>query len=688
MRRHEPQPGTEAGWGTLRSAGAGAALLLAACLASWLGADLSYLGRSSPEAADLVATRYRGEYLLFAARILLVSLSFGGTAGAACHLALCCRCGRPPRRFAAPAAGALVLCLSALLLSRSLLLHPQLHGERLARWGWLALWQETLVAVCPPPLFTALLLLFFLAALCGLARRYGLPAAAALLAVVVLAAAASATAGRRHPGGGRGPNVLLVVIDSLRSDHVSALGHARPTTPSLDRLIAGSTTFPDSYVAIARTFPSLITLLTGRLPFRHGIRTMFPTFAERQVSGPTLPGFLKEHDYATGVVGDYAAEIFADVRLGFDRVDVPRFDFTTIFKQSLLERQTLLLAFLDNPLGRRLFPELAILPQYSLPAEVTRKAIAVAGRLPSPFFLTVFYSATHFPYTAAYPDYLRFTAPGYRGPFRWSASFPASASGLPTDADREQVRALYDGALLGADRALGDLLAWLEGAGLAGETIVIVTGDHGESLLEPGAGFGHGDHFWGGLRSYRVPLVIRAPGRPPEGVRREVDVRDVDLLPTIADLLGLAPPVAGDGISVFQPFPGVRPVYAETGLWMDPSSMAGREDMRLPYPDILGVAEVDARHGDEVVLKREFSDLTRTAKHRLYKEGRWVLLYLPTRAGVRYELYDAQSDPDLRRDVLAQHPETAASLRASLLRLLTQEPGVVVSNDYVTYPKP
>ena len=100
-------------------------------------------------------------------------------------------------------------------------------------------------------------------------------------------------AGFPHPFGGtnQGPNVLVLAVDSLRADRLSAYGHARKT-PSFDRLAAEGAVFERALVSMPRTFPSWTTLLTGQWPHHHGIRHMFPTQGERDRIPTPLPKAL------------------------------------------------------------------------------------------------------------------------------------------------------------------------------------------------------------------------------------------------------------------------------------------------------------------------------------------------------------------------------------------------------------
>src|SRR5262249_990864 len=148
--------------------------------------------------------------------------------------------------------------------------------------------------------------------------RRGRPA----LAIAAITVAAFATAAwmripRRPTALSDRPNILVLAVDSLRADRAFA-DDARERFPAIASLAARGVRFREAYVTVARTFPSFVTLLTGRWPHHHGIRHMFPSAQQRQAIGPALPDALRKAGYRTGVVSDYAGEIFSRTPFGFD----------------------------------------------------------------------------------------------------------------------------------------------------------------------------------------------------------------------------------------------------------------------------------------------------------------------------------------------------------------------------------
>lgn len=481
---------------------------------------------------------------------------------------------------------------------------------------------------------------------------------------------------------GRPMNVLVLAADSLRQDRLEPR-----VAPNLSRLAARGTRFDRAYVSLPRTFPSWVTILTGRHGHHHGIRSMFPTWEERAKDFDALPARFARAGYATAVVSDYAGDIFGRIDLGFGRVDTPAFDFRALIRQRALERETPLLPVLHSQLGRRLFPvmrERSDAADPMLLAEDVEQALrAVKG---GPFFMTVFFSTAHFPYAAPAPYYAKYTDPSYRGRFKYHKPVGLAEEAPPTPEDVRQVRALYDGAVSAVDDAVGRVLRALERLGVADRTIVVVFADHGETLFDHGHGQGHGDHLFGDEGTH-VPLVVYDP-RIGGGGRREARIaRDVDLAPTLYELAGVAPPADLDGRSLAPALRGapLEPTlaYAETELWFSEEIPALPPELRMPYPGIMALTEIDARHGADIVLRKEMKPTTLMARHRMARDERYKLVYVPTRAGVRYMLFDTERDPGETVDVAAALPAEVTRLRSELWAWMLRDPTMEQRDGYL-----
>ncbi len=479
----------------------------------------------------------------------------------------------------------------------------------------------------------------------------------------------------RVPSAAARPNILLLAADSLRADRLDPR-----VAPNLSRLADRGTRFEHAYVSIPRTLPSWVTILTGRHAHHHGVRTMFPTREERAKDFDALPSRLARAGWATSAVSDDAGDVFGRLELGCGAAMIPSFDFQKIIRQRALERQTPLLPVLHSRLGRRVLP---VMRELAAAADPRLLAQEVTSRIHAskdgPFFMTVFFSTASSPYASPSPFYAKYTDPRYRGRFKYHTPVGLGEELAVDESDARQVRALYDGSVSAIDDAVGRVLAALASEGIADRTIVVVTADHGEALYEGGRGRGHGDHLFGDEGTH-VPLVVFDPrlGEAHANRREPRVVRDVDIAPTIYALAGVAAPADLDGRSLEPALRGealdARPAFAETGLWLTEEVPGLSPDLRIPYPGIMGLTELDGRDDPEIVMRRDMVAVTRMARHRMVRDERMKLVYVPTRHGVRYMLFDTVADPGETSDLAGAQPADVERMKAELWRWMLEDP--------------
>ena len=296
-----------------------------------------------------------------------------------------------------------------------------------------------------------------------------------------------------------------------------------------------------------------------------------------------------------------------------------------------------------------------------------RRRRAPSGRAAaSPFFLTVFFSTAHFPYAAPAP-YLHRRFTDARSTAGASSTTAPSGSinreEAPDQADIAQVRGLYDGAVASIDAASARILGALDKLGLGRE--------HDRRRRRRSRRDALGE--WARRGPRRSPVRRRGDARArsssstrggPAVGSADLDaiVRDVDLAPTLYELLGVADPPGRPRRPVGL-VPLITPVaerrlqapprlafHAETGLWFTEDIAGFAPDLRIPYPGVAEITEVEADHHDDVVLKKEMRDLVLVAKHRMVRDDRYKLLYLPNAGGRPVPaLRHGESTPSLRR---------------------------------------
>ncbi|HEX5069750.1 MAG TPA: sulfatase, partial [Vicinamibacterales bacterium] len=311
---------------------------------------------------------------------------------------------------------------------------------------------------------------------------------------------------RVMPGDGTRPNVLLLVLDTVRGDYLSSNGFPRPTTPALDQFAASGVQFAHAYSASSWTLPSHASLLTGLPVTGHGATSAWHNLGadKRQ-----LQQAFQAQGYATGAF--VANKVFLlpewGFGKGFDRFDV--YDTRT-----LLARTTL---------GRSLRTGLRIFdvgldpfrPASVINARLERWIDSLAGR---PFFALVNYMEAHEPY--GQPD-VRPPLPTWD---KGSARTPAENAILKSAYEREIQR---------LDTQLGTLFERMSHRPAWANTVVVVVADHGETISDNS--FDHGlDLTW---EQIQVPLIVRFPGAVPAGLRVATPVSTNDVAATIQELV-------------------------------------------------------------------------------------------------------------------------------------------------------
>ncbi len=417
------------------------------------------------------------------------------------------------------------------------------------------------------------------------------------------------------------PNVLFILVDTMRRDHLTPYGYRRDTTPEMARLLAGPGTVVESaYSQAPWTLPSVVSFLTGRFPGEllgedmasYGVPNGVPTLAER----------MARLGYATGgYVANPALHAGAGFERGFQSYYAPPADVEWIRKHA-------------DSLNARALPWLR-------------------GHLGRPFFLYLHYVDPHDPYDN--PEIVGGKSPflpDYQGPVtgEWVHGIYTGRRQLPDPArDLPQIVALYDSELHYVDRHVGEILNTLPPEVLS-QTLVVLTADHGEELDDHG-GWKHGQTLYD--EQIHVPLLLRWDGHVRAGRRLAGTVRLLDLLPTLVHAAGGRPDPAWQGIDLLpaltegQPLPA-RPAFAHGLSGPPPRAAAVRGLEKL----ILFDREIPFRPSDPLQSYLWTKDLGRMA---------------------RIELYDLVHDPGERRNLAASHPERVAAMAPIVHRQLDRE---------------
>jgi arylsulfatase A-like enzyme len=455
----------------------------------------------------------------------------------------------------------------------------------------------------------------------------------------------SAIASLPAPANGT-PNVLLIIIDTLRADHVSSAGYSRSTTPNLDELSREGVQFTNAIAPCSWSLPSHVSLMTGRYLYEHGVGTVQPEpwlgWGSRGMGGfATLSEALEKKGYRTGAFS--ANRTYFSRDLGFGRGFIHFEDYfhssADMFVRTFYGREfaRIYLIRSDKSLVKRALRAIRASSLLDQDAEgsgsyggafgIRKRANVVNDEILAwinqgqerPFFVTLNYFDVHDP---------------YGGP----PSEPKPAWEQNTDIDR------YDDGVHYVDDYMGRLLRELDRRGLAKNTLVIVTSDHGESL---------GQHYLEthGRALYReliqVPLVIWKPGTIPAGIRINQPVSNSAIPATVMDVIG-------------EPGQGSFPGPSLSGSWKTPSQFVA--------PNPLSELAQNRYPGKKDQAADQLIPTASSGAMASVVTPQWQLI---VHDKMGWQIFDWKHDPREERD-LAQTADGAAAGQSLQLQLEAQ----------------
>lgn len=421
-------------------------------------------------------------------------------------------------------------------------------------------------------------------------------------------------------------NVLFIVADALRADRLHCCGNPSPTSPTIDRLAAEGVLFTNVIANANHTVPGLVSAFTGWYVTEHGIRDQarFQAWREAWAGRRTPFHTLQENGYL--VAGD-DPEFYG--ALGFDRNSR---DLHVALDQCARQKFFLWhrseethLPYDPPPPWDTAFlpPDFAISPSLHERLQVVRKNLLVH----KPGLVSKLESGT--------PDAIQ--REGYQ-----------RTVGIATFAPEERpaLLALYDGCVRMLDEEIAGYLARLEEVGVLHNTLIVLTSDHGEQLLEHGA-VGHSScSLEGNLydENIRIPLLLHCPARLPRGRVIHPQVSQVDIMPTIFQWLGLAMP---------------SPVSGRSRVPLVEGTALNFEEEAFAETSPCGWQALDSDRRMIWCVRRP----------------PWKLIrYHDPIGGDREELFNLDRDPGEQQDVLCQQPEISAALAPRLDRWIAGPP--------------
>jgi arylsulfatase A-like enzyme len=474
--------------------------------------------------------------------------------------------------------------------------------------------------------------------------------ATSVLAVAALAlfsgrtplAQAAATAKDRPPSTASVPNVVLITMDTVRADHLSVYGYERKTSPRLEEFAREATVYTRAIAASDMTLPSHASMFTGLYSSWHGANTSHRDYPYGRPLPPeavTLSEILRGRGYWTGAVVANHSFLQAGMGLGqgFTVWDHHMASHLSAEEQPFYLREG----------ARRVLSLLMDTSEFDgyflRGSDINQRAFSLleSVRNRGPFFLFLNYMDAHIPYVPPQP--FRGAFPGRDERFLPAAEHQALTNAINrgkrhvSESERRHLVSQYDGGIAYEDSQVGALLTRLKETGLYDNTLILITSDHGEAfgerdLMQHGTGSVYQD-------AVQVPLLVKYPAQH-EGLRSDALASHVDILPTVLDLAGIAPPQGISGRSLRNSRTDEDAVFAEA--W--------------------------------AIGKQDANPRLRGARRAIYAGG-WKLIVWT--AG-QPELYDLAADPAESRNLYQSGDPRAAELTKRISAWIASIPNIVV----------
>jgi len=428
------------------------------------------------------------------------------------------------------------------------------------------------------------------------------------------------------------PNILMIVVDTLRADHLGAYGYPRQTSPNIDSLAEQGVQFDAAYATSSWTAPSTFSLMTSRYPKDHGVRRYPHILSDTQV---TMPDILRENGYMTlGFIANPILNSESGIQYGFDE----------LWDSDALQNWTLRSFLRPLAIGEIIHRQFGLEQQtYLVAPEVTRAVVSrMAQGLREPWFLYVHYMDPHMPFS------IHTT---YRG--LWSNDTTSSLAPVtnftkkqlhditatrksPGREDIQYLFDLYDEEVRLTDDAIGHLVQSVQSHVKNKDISIVLTSDHGEEFWEHGA-YEHARTLFREVT--HVPLIWSGYGVGEPGRHVEGPISLIDVAPTLLDLAGVELSPRMNGIS-----------WGNVLSYSQGSDSSAVESGSHEYG---AWSELDIAQWSRALRKDQWSSI-------------WFRAKVPSDSkNISHNLFFLPDDPLEKNDVSAAHPEITAEFASS-----------------------
>jgi len=336
----------------------------------------------------------------------------------------------------------------------------------------------------------------------------------------------------------RNPNVLILVVDALRPDHMGCYGYKLPTSPTMDALARRGVLFMDATSGSSYTRAAVPSIFASVYPGAHGVLDQGNDVQMLSDEYETLAETLKERGYATAAFApNPSLNLAFNFDQGFDLYDD------------------------DFKIG------VAGVQDHETATKINERTLAfLRANKEKPYFAYLHYRDVHAPYVPPPPYDKMFDRPGKGRPlteYEYKSQPPDMRKPV-RHRDLDTYIELYDGEIRYTDDHLARFLETLSKEGFLDDTVIFLTADHGESFLEHRS-WTHGSGLYEELT--RVPLVLVLPGEKHKGQRVTAPVHTTDIYPSVLEMLEIEIPSQVQGRSLFEAIEGKadpkRPVFSE-----------------------------------------------------------------------------------------------------------------------------